>query len=161
MQSHSGHPFHPWCFADTCDVRCARKKTEKRFRKTIRTLRKTVSRDQFRIRLSGTDHEVARKAPRPSEPQQACGVGQLHPGVRCGELGGRRGWWGTSCVPLLCWDLELAGVGVHPSRREQGWVCRSGGAAGILPVNLLLAIEVLQSRARAHCTALQLMHSLQ
>ncbi|NXV63906.1 SCUB2 protein, partial [Molothrus ater] len=73
---------------DTCDVRCARKKTEKRFRKTIRTLRKTVSRDQFRIRLSGTDHEVARKAPRPSEPQQACAVGQLHPGVRCGELGG-------------------------------------------------------------------------
>ncbi|KAL9849846.1 signal peptide, CUB and EGF-like domain-containing protein 2 isoform 3-T3 [Geothlypis trichas] len=70
---------------DTCDVRCARKKTEKRFRKTIRTLRKTVSRDQFRIRLSGTDHEVARKAPRPSEPQQACGVGQLHPGVRCDQ----------------------------------------------------------------------------
>ncbi|NXQ05425.1 SCUB2 protein, partial [Vidua macroura] len=70
---------------DTCDVRCARKKTEKRFRKTIRTLRKTVSRDQFRIRLSGTDHEVARKALKPSEPQQSCGVGQLHPGVRCGE----------------------------------------------------------------------------
>ncbi|NXB90355.1 SCUB2 protein, partial [Vidua chalybeata] len=70
---------------DTCDVRCARKKTEKRFRKTIRTLRKTVSRDQFRIRLSGTDHEVARKALKPSEPQQSCGVGQLHPGVRCGD----------------------------------------------------------------------------
>ncbi|NWT61442.1 SCUB2 protein, partial [Erythrocercus mccallii] len=70
---------------DTCDVRCARKKTEKRFRKTIRTLRKTVSRDQFRIRLSGTEHEVARKAPRPSEPQQSCGVGQLHPGSRCAK----------------------------------------------------------------------------
>ncbi|XP_037995150.1 signal peptide, CUB and EGF-like domain-containing protein 2 isoform X3 [Motacilla alba alba] len=70
---------------DTCDVRCARKKTEKRFRKTIRTLRKTVSRDQFRIRLSGTDHEVARKALRPSEPQQSCGAGQLHPGARCDQ----------------------------------------------------------------------------
>nr|XP_026648977.1 signal peptide, CUB and EGF-like domain-containing protein 2 isoform X2 [Zonotrichia albicollis] len=70
---------------DTCDVRCARKKTEKRFRKTIRTLRKTVSRDQFRIRLSGADHEVARRAPRPSEPQQACGGGQLHPGLRCDQ----------------------------------------------------------------------------
>ncbi|KAF4798440.1 Signal peptide, CUB and EGF-like domain-containing protein 2 [Turdus rufiventris] len=68
---------------DTCDVRCARKKTEKRFRKTIRTLRKTVSRDQFRVRLSGTEHEVARKAPRPSEPQQSCAVGQLHP--RCDQ----------------------------------------------------------------------------
>ncbi|NXU64180.1 SCUB2 protein, partial [Horornis vulcanius] len=73
---------------DTCDARCARKKTEKRFRKTIRTLRKTVSRDQFRIRLSGTDHEVARKGPKPSEPQQSCAVGQLHPGSRCGELEG-------------------------------------------------------------------------
>ncbi|XP_064281529.1 signal peptide, CUB and EGF-like domain-containing protein 2 isoform X3 [Passer domesticus] len=70
---------------DTCDVRCARKKTEKRFRKTIRTLRKTVSRDQFRIRLSGTDHELARKALKPSEPQQSCGVGQLHPGARCDQ----------------------------------------------------------------------------
>ncbi|XP_032918931.1 signal peptide, CUB and EGF-like domain-containing protein 2 isoform X2 [Catharus ustulatus] len=82
---HSSYKLH-WnkkdC-VDTCDVRCARKKTEKRFRKTIRTLRKTVSRDQFRVRLSGTEHEVARKAPRPSEPQQSCAVGQLHP--RCDQ----------------------------------------------------------------------------
>ncbi|NWR00769.1 SCUB2 protein, partial [Paradoxornis webbianus] len=83
---------------DTCDVRCARKKTEKRFRKTIRTLRKTVSRDQFRIRLSGTEHEVARKAPKPPEPQQSCGGGQLHPGGRCGELGGN---WGGSSSSVL------------------------------------------------------------
>ncbi|XP_063254098.1 signal peptide, CUB and EGF-like domain-containing protein 2 isoform X2 [Prinia subflava] len=84
---HSNYKLH-WnkkdC-VDTCDVRCARKKTEKRFRKTIRTLRKTVSRDQFRIRISGTDHEVARKALKPSEPQQSCGVGQLHPGGRCDQ----------------------------------------------------------------------------
>ncbi|NXS21076.1 SCUB2 protein, partial [Mystacornis crossleyi] len=99
---------------DTCDVRCARKKTEKRFRKTIRTLRKTVSRDQFRIRVSGTEHEVARKALKPSEPQQSCGVGQTHPGNRCGEL---RGNWaqGISCVSLLCSglvssELEILGI---------------------------------------------------
>ncbi|XP_017582857.1 PREDICTED: signal peptide, CUB and EGF-like domain-containing protein 2 isoform X3 [Corvus brachyrhynchos] len=84
---HSNYKLH-WnkkdC-VDTCDVRCARKKTEKRFRKTIRTLRKTVSRDQFRIRVSGMDHEVARKALKPSEPQQSCGVGQVHPGNRCDQ----------------------------------------------------------------------------
>uniref|UniRef100_A0A8B9E5G9 Signal peptide, CUB and EGF-like domain-containing protein 2 n=1 Tax=Anser cygnoides TaxID=8845 RepID=A0A8B9E5G9_ANSCY len=68
---------------DTCDVRCARKKTEKRFRKTIRTLRKTVNRDQFRVRVSGMDHEVARKSLKLSEPQQSCGVGQMHVGNRC------------------------------------------------------------------------------
>uniref|UniRef100_A0A8C3CW45 Signal peptide, CUB and EGF-like domain-containing protein 2 n=1 Tax=Cairina moschata TaxID=8855 RepID=A0A8C3CW45_CAIMO len=68
---------------ETCDVRCARKKTEKRFRKTIRTLRKTVNRDQFRVRVSGMDHEVARKSLKLSEPQQSCGVGQIHVGNRC------------------------------------------------------------------------------
>ncbi|XP_030338060.1 signal peptide, CUB and EGF-like domain-containing protein 2 isoform X2 [Strigops habroptila] len=84
---HSNYKLH-WnkkdC-VDTCDVRCARKKTEKRFRKTIRTLRKTVSRDQFRIRVSGTDHEVARKSLKLSEPQQSCGVGQIHVGNRCDQ----------------------------------------------------------------------------
>ncbi|KAM9556003.1 signal peptide, CUB and EGF-like domain-containing protein 2 isoform 6-T6 [Guaruba guarouba] len=84
---HSNYKLH-WnkkdC-VDTCDVRCARKKTEKRFRKTIRTLRKTVSRDQFRIRISGMDHEVARKSLKLSEPQQSCGVGQMHVGNRCDQ----------------------------------------------------------------------------
>ncbi|XP_075358294.1 signal peptide, CUB and EGF-like domain-containing protein 2 isoform X4 [Mycteria americana] len=84
---HSNYKLH-WnkkdC-VDTCDVRCARKKTEKRFRKTIRTLRKTVSRDQFRIRVSGMDHEVARKSLKLSEPQQSCGVGQMHVGNRCDQ----------------------------------------------------------------------------
>lgn len=75
--------FHPRYFSDTCDVRCARKKTEKRFRKTIRTLRKTVTRDQFRVRVSGMDHEVARKSLKLSE--QSCGVGQMHVGNRCGK----------------------------------------------------------------------------
>ncbi|NXO29786.1 SCUB2 protein, partial [Cisticola juncidis] len=112
---------------DTCDVRCARKKTEKRFRKTIRTLRKTVSRDQFRIRVSGTDYEVARKALKPLEAQQSCGVGQLQPGSRCAER--------------------------RAVRAEVGGAV---SAAEILPVNLLLGIDVLQSRTRAHCTVLQL-----
>ncbi|XP_061855902.1 signal peptide, CUB and EGF-like domain-containing protein 2 isoform X2 [Colius striatus] len=84
---HSNYKLH-WNKKDcveTCDVRCARKKTEKRFRKTIRTLRKTVSRDQFRVRVSGMDHEVARKALKLSEPQQSCGVGQMHVGNRCDQ----------------------------------------------------------------------------
>nr|XP_021156230.1 signal peptide, CUB and EGF-like domain-containing protein 2 isoform X2 [Columba livia] len=84
---HSNYKLH-WnkkdC-VDTCDVRCARKKTEKRFRKTIRTLRKTVNRDQFRVRVSGMDHEVARKSLKLSEPQQSCGVGQMHVGNRCDQ----------------------------------------------------------------------------
>ncbi|RMC12225.1 hypothetical protein DUI87_09736 [Hirundo rustica rustica] len=100
---------------DTCDVRCARKKTEKRFRKTIRTLRKTVSRDQFHVRLSGTDHEAARKALKPSEPQQSCGMGQLHPGSRCdrqcgGELGDYTGYIESPNYP-----------GDYPANTECTW----------------------------------------
>ncbi|NXT12705.1 SCUB2 protein, partial [Prunella fulvescens] len=101
---------------DTCDVRCARKKTEKRFRKTIRTLRKTVSRDQFRIRLSGTDHEVARRAQKPSEPQQSCGVGQLHPGARCGEVL----WFLFLCFGLIVLQSCFwMGLGVCLPRQTQ------------------------------------------
>nr|XP_025960314.1 signal peptide, CUB and EGF-like domain-containing protein 2 isoform X3 [Dromaius novaehollandiae] len=86
---HSNYKLH-WnkkdC-VDTCDVRCARKKTEKRFRKTIRTLRKTVSRDHFRVRVSGVDHELARKSLKLSEPQESCGVGQMHVVNRCVSCG--------------------------------------------------------------------------
>ncbi|NXP59978.1 SCUB2 protein, partial [Chloropsis cyanopogon] len=113
---------------DTCDVRCARKKTEKRFRKTIRTLRKTVSRDQFRIRLSGTEHEVARKAPKPSEPQQSCGVGQLQPGVRCGDVkkGKKLVQGSVFWFLFLCFDLIVlqscfwTGLGVCLPRHAGG-----------------------------------------
>ncbi|XP_062432139.1 signal peptide, CUB and EGF-like domain-containing protein 2 isoform X1 [Rhea pennata] len=70
---------------DTCDVRCARKKTEKRFRKTVRTLRKAVSRDHFRVRVSGVDHEIVKKSLKLSEPQESCGVGQMHVGNRCDQ----------------------------------------------------------------------------
>ncbi|KFM13896.1 Signal peptide, CUB and EGF-like domain-containing protein 2, partial [Aptenodytes forsteri] len=86
---------------DTCDVRCARKKTEKRFRKTIRTLRKTVSRDQFRIRVSGVDHEMARKSLKLSEPQQSCGVGQMHVGNRCDLVS-------TGYFPCVRWDHAVS-----------------------------------------------------
>ncbi|XP_056349703.1 signal peptide, CUB and EGF-like domain-containing protein 2 isoform X1 [Oenanthe melanoleuca] len=79
---HSNYKLH-WnkkdC-VDTCDARCARRKTEKRFRKTIRTLRRTVGRDQLRLRLPGSEHQLARKAP---STQQSCALGQLHP--RCDQ----------------------------------------------------------------------------
>ncbi|XP_072475580.1 signal peptide, CUB and EGF-like domain-containing protein 2 isoform X2 [Notamacropus eugenii] len=61
----------------SCDLSCVLKKTEKRLRKVIRTLRKTVHREQFHVRLSGMDFEVAQKSPRGSEyPTDSCGLGQ-------------------------------------------------------------------------------------
>lgn len=70
----------------SCDLNCTVKRTEKRLRKAIRTLRKAAHREQFHLQLSGMDLEVAKKSPRASERQtESCGVGQSHIGNHCGE----------------------------------------------------------------------------
>ncbi|XP_069079751.1 signal peptide, CUB and EGF-like domain-containing protein 2 isoform X6 [Pleurodeles waltl] len=84
-QCHSGRKLH-WNRRDcveSCHLSCARKRTEKRFRKTIRTLRKAIVRDQFQLRLSGTDFEVVRKPPRFLDPLESCGAGQMRVDNRC------------------------------------------------------------------------------
>ncbi|XP_054580723.1 signal peptide, CUB and EGF-like domain-containing protein 2 isoform X5 [Eptesicus fuscus] len=85
-QCHSAYKLH-WnkkdCVA-ACDLSCIVKRTEKRLRKAIRTLRKAAHREQFHLQLSGVDLEVARKSPRASERRtEACGVGQSHVGNQC------------------------------------------------------------------------------
>ncbi|XP_068947290.1 signal peptide, CUB and EGF-like domain-containing protein 2 isoform X2 [Petaurus breviceps papuanus] len=61
----------------SCDLSCVLKKTEKRLRKVLRMLRKTVHRERFYLRLSGMDLEVAKKTPRGSEHRtDPCGWGQ-------------------------------------------------------------------------------------
>ncbi|XP_006873054.1 PREDICTED: signal peptide, CUB and EGF-like domain-containing protein 2 isoform X2 [Chrysochloris asiatica] len=85
-QCHSGHKLH-WnkkdCVA-SCDLSCIVKRTEKRLRKAIRTLRKAAHREQFHLQLSGMDLEVAKKSPRTSEHQaESCGVGQGHMENQC------------------------------------------------------------------------------
>lgn len=70
----------------SCDLSCLVKRTEKRLRKAIRTLRKAAHREQFHLQLSGMDLEVAKKAPRTSERRvESCAVGQGHVGNQCGE----------------------------------------------------------------------------
>ncbi|XP_025025439.1 signal peptide, CUB and EGF-like domain-containing protein 2 isoform X5 [Python bivittatus] len=68
---------------DTCNLSCARKRTEKRLRKAIRTLRKVINKEQFHIRLSGVDHGVARKPPRAVGMQELCSPGQKHVDNKC------------------------------------------------------------------------------
>uniref|UniRef100_A0A670ZQQ4 Signal peptide, CUB domain and EGF like domain containing 2 n=1 Tax=Pseudonaja textilis TaxID=8673 RepID=A0A670ZQQ4_PSETE len=71
--------------ADTCNLNCARKRTEKRLRKAIRTLRKVINKEQFHIRLSGIDHGVARKPPRAVDTQDPCSLGQKYMDNKCGQ----------------------------------------------------------------------------
>ncbi|XP_054438965.1 signal peptide, CUB and EGF-like domain-containing protein 2 isoform X2 [Pteronotus mesoamericanus] len=85
-QCHPAYKLH-WnkkdCVA-SCDLSCIVKRTEKRLRKAIRTLRKAAHREQFHLQLSGMDLEVAKKSPRASEHRtQSCGVGQSHVGNKC------------------------------------------------------------------------------
>ncbi|KAM9658467.1 signal peptide, CUB and EGF-like domain-containing protein 2 isoform 3-T3 [Trichechus inunguis] len=85
-QCHSGHKLH-WnkkdCVA-SCDLSCIVKRTEKRLRKAIRTLRKAAHREQFHLQLSGMDLEVAKKSLRTSERRaESCGVGQGHEENQC------------------------------------------------------------------------------
>nr|XP_033783767.1 signal peptide, CUB and EGF-like domain-containing protein 2 isoform X3 [Geotrypetes seraphini] len=68
---------------ETCDLSCARKKTEKRLRKTIRALRKAINREQFQARLSGMDYHVARRIPKLADPQDSCNTGQMRVDGRC------------------------------------------------------------------------------
>uniref|UniRef100_A0A286Y2L7 Signal peptide, CUB and EGF-like domain-containing protein 2 n=1 Tax=Cavia porcellus TaxID=10141 RepID=A0A286Y2L7_CAVPO len=69
----------------SCDLSCIAKRTEKRLRKALRTLRKAVHREQFHLQLSGMDLDVAKKSPRASEWRaESCGVGQGHVGNQCG-----------------------------------------------------------------------------
>nr|XP_060623137.1 signal peptide, CUB and EGF-like domain-containing protein 2 isoform X2 [Anolis sagrei ordinatus] len=69
---------------EICNLSCVRKRSEKRLRKAIRTLRKVINKEQFHIRLSGVDHDVVRKSPRVLDTQELCGLGQRHMENRCG-----------------------------------------------------------------------------
>uniref|UniRef100_F6V250 Signal peptide, CUB and EGF-like domain-containing protein 2 n=1 Tax=Ornithorhynchus anatinus TaxID=9258 RepID=F6V250_ORNAN len=81
----------------SCNLSCIRKRTEKKLRKTIRLLRKTIHREQLFLRFSGVDHEVARKSSRaPQLPAESCRVGQ---GLRDDQC--------VSCAVGTYYDGEL------------------------------------------------------
>ncbi|XP_006230067.1 signal peptide, CUB and EGF-like domain-containing protein 2 isoform X1 [Rattus norvegicus] len=69
----------------SCNLSCVVKRTEKRLRKAVRTLKKAAHREQFHLQLSGTDLDVAKKFPRVSgQQEETCGVGQGREESQCG-----------------------------------------------------------------------------
>ncbi|XP_078140267.1 signal peptide, CUB and EGF-like domain-containing protein 2 isoform X1 [Centroberyx gerrardi] len=83
---HPGYKLH-WnkkdCIAESCDLSCVRRRSEKRLRKTIRTLRKSINREQFHLHFAGSDYELARALGQPVDLPGHCVAGQVLVGRKC------------------------------------------------------------------------------
>ncbi|XP_017260814.1 signal peptide, CUB and EGF-like domain-containing protein 2 isoform X5 [Kryptolebias marmoratus] len=71
----------------SCDLNCVRRRSEKRLRKTIRTLRKSINREQFHLHFAGADYELSRSLAHPAELPGHCLVGQMLVGRKCVSCG--------------------------------------------------------------------------
>lgn len=71
--------------AESCDLSCVRRRSEKRLRKTIRTLRKSINREQFHLHFAGSDYELGKSQSQPAELPGHCVTGQVLIGRKCGE----------------------------------------------------------------------------
>ncbi|XP_023149892.2 signal peptide, CUB and EGF-like domain-containing protein 2 isoform X3 [Amphiprion ocellaris] len=69
------------CNAESCDLNCVRRRSEKRLRKTIRTLRKSINREQFHLHFAGADYELSKG--QPAELPGRCVAGQVLVGRKC------------------------------------------------------------------------------
>uniref|UniRef100_A0A8D0D8N8 Signal peptide, CUB domain, EGF-like 2 n=1 Tax=Sander lucioperca TaxID=283035 RepID=A0A8D0D8N8_SANLU len=67
----------------SCDLNCVRRRSEKRLRKTIRTLRKSINREQFHLHFAGSDYELAKSLGKPAELPGHCVAGQVLVGRKC------------------------------------------------------------------------------
>eukprot|EP00063_Salmo_salar_P056672 XP_014031507.1 PREDICTED: signal peptide, CUB and EGF-like domain-containing protein 2 isoform X8 [Salmo salar] len=82
---HPGYKLH-WNKKDcieSCDLGCVRRRSEKRLRKTIRTLRKSIHRDQFHLHFAGSNYELAKRLARPVDLPEHCGKGQVLVDRKC------------------------------------------------------------------------------
>ncbi|XP_035671935.1 signal peptide, CUB and EGF-like domain-containing protein 1 isoform X8 [Branchiostoma floridae] len=69
---------------DKCDVNCVRRRTEKKLRRTVNTLRKSINREQFFVRFAGTDYEVMRRSLKADRGVESiCTLGQIMVGDKC------------------------------------------------------------------------------
>ncbi|XP_076011770.1 signal peptide, CUB and EGF-like domain-containing protein 2 isoform X3 [Genypterus blacodes] len=83
---HPGYKLH-WnkkdCIAESCDLSCVRRRSEKRLRKTIRTLRKSINREQFHLHFAGSNYELAKSLGQPADLPGHCVAGQVLVGKKC------------------------------------------------------------------------------
>uniref|UniRef100_A0A674A5I4 Signal peptide, CUB domain, EGF-like 2 n=1 Tax=Salmo trutta TaxID=8032 RepID=A0A674A5I4_SALTR len=69
--------------AESCDLGCVRRRSEKKLKKTIRTLRKSIHREQFHLHFAGSNYELAKRLARPVDLPEHCGKGQVLVDRKC------------------------------------------------------------------------------
>ncbi|XP_072320675.1 signal peptide, CUB and EGF-like domain-containing protein 2 isoform X4 [Eucyclogobius newberryi] len=108
---HPGYKLH-WnkkdCIAETCDMNCVRRRSEKRLKKTIRTLRKSINREQFHLHFAGSDYELGRSLVQAAELPGHCVAGQVLVNRKC-----------VSCSVGTYYDLNLGRCMLCPAGTYQ------------------------------------------
>ncbi|XP_049740558.1 signal peptide, CUB and EGF-like domain-containing protein 1 isoform X1 [Elephas maximus indicus] len=87
--------------SDTCKADCLRKRAEQSLQAAIKTLRKSISRQQFYVQVSDTEYEVAQRPVKAMEGQGACSTGQVPQDGKCVscEPGTYFGGEHSQCMP--------------------------------------------------------------
>ena len=71
--------------ADTCEADCVRRRAEQSLQATIKTLRKSLSRQHFSVQVAGTEYELAQRPAKAPEGPGTCGPGHAPQDGKCGE----------------------------------------------------------------------------
>ncbi|TTL88679.1 Signal peptide, CUB and EGF-like domain-containing protein 2 [Bagarius yarrelli] len=69
--------------AEGCDLACVKRRSEKRLKKTIRTLRKSINREQFHLQFGSSEYELAKIPARPADGGEPCAAGQVLRDRKC------------------------------------------------------------------------------
>uniref|UniRef100_A0A8C6U0C6 Signal peptide, CUB and EGF-like domain-containing protein 2 n=1 Tax=Neogobius melanostomus TaxID=47308 RepID=A0A8C6U0C6_9GOBI len=94
--------------AEACDMNCVRRRSEKRLKKTIRTLRKSINREQFHLHFAGSDYELGRSLVQPAELPGHCVAGQVLVNRKC-----------VSCSVGTFYDINLGRCMLCPAGTYQ------------------------------------------
>ncbi|KAM7366816.1 hypothetical protein PAMP_014760 [Pampus punctatissimus] len=141
--------------SDSCDVECVREKVKQKLHSAMRTLRKSINKQQFYIQFSGTEYEVAQKPSKIPEGAEPCSTGQVLREGKCVSCGVGTFYSGEqeqcvqcppgtyqdmvgqlSCEP--CPSTEVQGVAGAKNMSQCGGQCPAGhfSADGFRPCQL-------------------------
>uniref|UniRef100_A0A287D4P8 Signal peptide, CUB and EGF-like domain-containing protein 1 n=1 Tax=Ictidomys tridecemlineatus TaxID=43179 RepID=A0A287D4P8_ICTTR len=88
--------------SDTCEADCVRKRAEQSLQAAIKTLRKSINRQQFYVQISGTEYEVAQRSAKALEGLGTCATGQVLQDGKCVTCGPGTYFSGEQGQCVLC-----------------------------------------------------------